>query len=83
MELEKQLHAAMMGIDLDPSDERDRLVGDENSYSLVFRYYRAAGTAICLKCGEPYEDHPVVRPKEKNFYGCELHVLCNSDRVKT
>ena len=62
--------------------ERDRLIGDDETFNKAFRYYRAAGSCICLTCGLEYLDHPVVRMKEKQHYGCELHVLCNTDRVK-
>jgi hypothetical protein len=62
--------------------ERDRLVGNANSYHKIFRYYRAGGDCICRLCGLSYYDHPVVRGPERWHYGCELHVLCNTDRVK-
>jgi len=61
--------------------ERDSLIGDGDTFNKAFRYYRA-GNCICETCGLDYRDHPVVRLKEKQHYGCELHVLCNTDRVK-
>lgn len=62
--------------------ERDNLAGDENTWNKAFRYYRAGGDRICEKCGICYYDHPVIRGAEKRHYGCELQVLCNTDRVK-
>lgn len=62
-------------------DERDRLVGDYSTYNPAFRYYRA-GNNKCDTCKLEFRDHPVVRMPEKRFYGCELFVLCNTDRVK-
>ena len=47
-----------------------------------FNYYRASGQTCCAFCGEAYYDHPVVNGKERRANGCELHVLCNTDRVK-
>lgn len=63
------------------SDDQDRLIGDDDSWNKAFRYYRA-GNCVCPTCGLEYIDHPVVRIAEKRHYGCELFVLCNTDRVK-
>jgi len=60
----------------------DALIGDEHTFNSRLRYYRAAGDTACEKCGLSYFDHPIVTRKEAAHYGCELHVLCNSDRVK-
>jgi len=61
--------------------ERDTLIGDANTFNKAFRYYRA-GNCVCPTCGLEYIEHPVIRAKERWHYGCELHVLCNTDRVK-
>ena len=64
-----------------PEEERDTLIGNANTFNKAFRYYRA-GNCICKTCGLEYIEHPVVRMREKRHYGCELFVLCNTDRVK-
>lgn len=61
--------------------ERDTLIGNGETFNSAFRYYRA-GDCVCETCGLSFSDHPVVRTIEKRHYGCELHVLCNTDRVK-
>ena len=62
--------------------ERDRLIGNANSWNQAFYYYRAGGDCICKLCGLDYYSHPVTHGPERWHYGCELHVLCNTDRVK-
>ena len=64
-----------------PEEERDTLIGNANTFNKAFRYYRA-GNCKCPTCGLEFRDHPVIRMPEKRFYGCELFVLCNTDRVK-
>ena len=61
--------------------ERDQLVGNYMTFNPAFKYYRA-GNCKCETCGLEFRDHPVVRMPEKRFYGVELFVLCNTDRVK-
>ena len=63
------------------AEERDSLVGDHSTFNPAFKYYRA-GNCKCPICGLEFRDHPVIRMPEKRFYGCELFVLCNTDRVK-
>lgn len=62
--------------------DKDQLIGDDRTFNSAFRYYRASGECQCERCGMLYIDHPVIRFRERVFYGCELHVLCNADRVK-
>ncbi len=62
--------------------EKDQLIGNDESFNKNVRYYRAGGDMICEVCKVCYYNHPVTRPVETQHYGCELHVLCNGDRVK-
>ena len=65
--------------------KRNDLWDDPNP---LFNYYRAGMDCICAWCGAKYIDHPVERrrwtfeQRKDEYYGAELHVLCNTDRVK-
>lgn len=66
--------------------KRNELWDDPNP---LFNYYRAGGDNICAWCGFYYIDHPVKRvfcTTTESMHECdhslELHVLCNTDRVK-